>query len=85
MGIEYEPNVWAIRNLNKKFLTNFGSSWIELLELPPKMMFLMYFNNIIGAESIKNRLKRAQKNYKKQIALELSSFSSITIILIWFF
>jgi hypothetical protein len=69
----------------KFFLPSFGSSWIELLEVPLEMMFLTYDNNIIVAESIKNRLKRVQKFYKKSIAPELSSFSSITIILIWFF
>ncbi len=51
----------AIRNLNKILLPNFGSSWIELVELPLEMMFLTYFKNIFAAESIKNRLKRVEK------------------------
>jgi hypothetical protein len=49
------------------------------------MMFLTYLNNIFAAESIKNRSKRVQKIYKKSIAPEVSSFSSITIILRRFF
>jgi hypothetical protein len=53
--------VSAIRNLNKILLPNFGSSWIELVELPLEMMFLTYFKNIFAAESIKNRLKRVEK------------------------
>ncbi len=57
-------NVSAIRNLNNIFLPNFGSSWIELLELSLEMMFLTYLSNIFAAESIKNRLKRVQKLYK---------------------
>jgi hypothetical protein len=77
--------VSAIRNLNKILLPNFGSIWIELVELRLQLMFLTYFNKIFAAESIKNRLKRVQKLYKKSIAPELSSFSSITIILIWLF
>jgi cytochrome b subunit of formate dehydrogenase len=69
----------------KFFLPNFGSNGIELLELPLEIMFLTYFNNIFAAESIKNRLKRVQKLYKKSIVPEVSSFSSITVILIWIF
>ncbi len=42
--------------LTKFFLTNFGFSWIELVELRLEMMFLTYFNKIFAAESIKNRL-----------------------------
>jgi hypothetical protein len=51
--------------IRTKFLAKFWSSWIELLELPLELMFLTYFKNIIVAESIKNRLKRVQKLYKK--------------------
>ncbi len=69
----------------KFFCQNFGSSWIELLELPLEIMCLTYFNNIFAAESIKNRLKRVQQIYKKSIVPEVSSFSSKPIILIWFF
>jgi hypothetical protein len=74
-----------VSGIRIKFLPNFGSSWIELGELPLEMMFLTYFKNIFAAESIKNRLKRVRNIYKKWIAPEVSSFSSISIILIWFF
>jgi hypothetical protein len=45
------------------YLPSFGSSWIELIELPLEMMFLTYLKNIFAAESIKNRLKRVEKLY----------------------
>jgi hypothetical protein len=55
---------WAIAHLPPPWLRHW-SSWIGLVELPLEMMFLTYFNNILAAESIKNRLKNVQKLYKQ--------------------